>query len=46
MKKLSVNELRKEFLDFFELKKDHIRLKSYSLVPNKDIVLLYFLALL
>ena len=36
MKKLSVNELRKEFLDFFELKKDHIRLKSYSLVPNKD----------
>ncbi|MFL8968621.1 alanine--tRNA ligase [Helcococcus kunzii] len=36
MKKLNINELRKEFLDFFELKKDHIRLKSYSLVPNKD----------
>lgn len=35
MKKLSFNEVRKEFLDFFE-SKDHIRLKSYSLIPNND----------
>lgn len=35
MKKLSFNELRKEYLDFFE-SKNHLRLKSYSLIPNKD----------
>lgn len=35
MKELNFNQLRKEFLDFFE-SKDHIRLKSYSLIPNKD----------
>lgn len=35
MKKLNFNQLRKEFLDFYE-SKEHIRLKSYSLIPNKD----------
>lgn len=35
MKKLNINELRKEYLDFFE-SKNHLRLKSYSLIPNKD----------
>lgn len=35
MEKLNFNQLRKEYLDFFE-SKDHIRLKSYSLIPNKD----------
>lgn len=35
MKKLNFNQLRKEFLDFYE-SKQHIRLKSYSLIPNKD----------
>lgn len=36
MKDLDFNSLRKEFLDFFESKKDHLRLKSYSLIPEKD----------
>ena len=36
MKDLDFNKLRKEFLDFFENKKDHLRLKSYSLIPEKD----------
>ncbi len=35
MKKYSVNELRKMFLDFFE-SKDHLVLKSFSLVPHND----------
>lgn len=35
MKKLNFNELRKEYLDFFE-SKNHLRLKSYSLIPEKD----------
>lgn len=35
MKKMNLNQLRKEYLDFFE-SKDHLRLKSYSLIPNKD----------
>lgn len=35
MKELNFNQVRKEFLDFFE-SKDHLRLKSYSLIPNKD----------
>lgn len=35
MRKLSFNEIRKEFLDFFE-SKNHTRLKSYSLIPEKD----------
>ena len=35
MKKIGFNEIRKEFLDFFE-DKMHTRLKSYSLIPEKD----------
>lgn len=35
MKKLKFNEIRKAFLDFFE-SKEHTRLKSYSLIPEKD----------
>ena len=33
--KYGVNELRKMFLDFFE-SKDHLALKSFSLVPHND----------
>lgn len=35
MKKISLNECRKIFLDFFEAQ-DHVRLKSFSLVPEDD----------
>ncbi len=35
MEKLSLNVLREEFLRFFE-SKDHLRLKSFSLVPEDD----------
>lgn len=35
MKKLGLNEIRTEFLKFFE-EKDHIVLKSYSLIPEND----------
>lgn len=35
MKKYGVNELRKMFLEFFE-SKDHLALKSFSLVPHND----------
>ena len=35
MKNLGVNEIREEFLKFFETK-DHLRLKSFSLVPHND----------
>ncbi len=35
MKELKFNEIRKAFLDFFE-SKGHTRLKSYSLIPEKD----------
>lgn len=35
MKKLTFNEIRTEYLDFFE-SKNHTRLKSYSLIPEKD----------
>ncbi len=35
MKWTSLNELREKFLSFFE-SKGHIRLKSFSLVPNND----------
>lgn len=35
MKKYGVNELRKMFLDFFE-SKDHLVMKSFSLVPHND----------
>ena len=35
MEKYGVNELRKMFLDFFE-SKDHLKMKSFSLVPHND----------
>lgn len=35
MKHLGVNELRREFLEFFE-SKDHLSMKSFSLVPVND----------
>ncbi len=35
MKKLGVNEIREQFLQFFE-SKDHLRLKSFPLVPQND----------
>ena len=35
MRKLRLNEIREEYLDFFE-SKGHLRLKSYPLIPNND----------
>ena len=35
MQKYGVNELRKMFLDFFE-SKEHLVMKSFSLVPHND----------
>ena len=35
VKTYGVNELRKMFLDFFE-EKDHLKMKSFSLVPHND----------
>ncbi|MDD3839939.1 MAG: alanine--tRNA ligase [Clostridia bacterium] len=35
MKRLSVNEIRKAFLDFFK-QKDHLILPSFSLIPEND----------
>ncbi|MCD8118155.1 MAG: alanine--tRNA ligase [Lachnospiraceae bacterium] len=35
MKKYGVNELREMFLSYFE-SKDHLRMKSFSLVPHND----------
>lgn len=35
MKQYGVNELRRMFLDFFE-SKDHLKMKSFSLVPHND----------
>ncbi|MCI8337083.1 MAG: alanine--tRNA ligase [Lachnospiraceae bacterium] len=35
MKKYGVNELRKSYLDFFE-GKEHLAMKSFSLVPHND----------
>lgn len=35
MKKYGLNELREMYLSFFE-QKDHLRMKSYSLVPEND----------
>lgn len=35
MKPIGVNELRRMFLDFFE-SKDHLKMKSFSLVPHND----------
>ncbi|MDD7306336.1 MAG: alanine--tRNA ligase [Peptoniphilaceae bacterium] len=36
MKNLGMNELRREFLDFFGKEKNHTVLKSFSLVPKND----------
>ena len=35
MKKYGVNELREMFLEFFE-SKEHLRMKSFSLIPHND----------
>ena len=35
MKKYGLNELRKMYLDFFE-SKEHLKMKSFSLVPHND----------
>ena len=35
MKKMGLNEIREQFLRFFE-SKDHLRLPSFSLVPHND----------
>lgn len=35
MKKYGVNELRRMFLEFFE-SKEHLAMKSFSLVPHND----------
>ncbi len=35
MEKLGLNEIREKYLSFFE-SKEHLRLKSFSLVPNND----------
>ncbi len=35
MKPYGVNELRRMFLDFFE-SKQHLKMKSFSLVPHND----------
>lgn len=35
MQKLGLNEIREKFLSFFE-SKEHLRLESFSLVPNND----------
>ena len=39
MKWTSLNELREKYLSFFETK-EHLRLPSFSLVPNGDASLL------
>ena len=36
MKYMTVAEIREAYLDFFEKKKDHMRLQSFSLVPEND----------
>ncbi|NLC83600.1 MAG: hypothetical protein GX749_00785, partial [Ruminococcaceae bacterium] len=35
MQKLGLNEIREKFLSFFE-SKEHLRLKSFPLVPQND----------
>ncbi len=35
MKKYGLNQIRKMYLEFFE-SKEHLRLKSFSLVPRND----------
>ncbi len=36
MEKYGVNELRKMFLDYFEQRNGHLKMKSFSLVPQND----------
>ena len=36
MKYMTVAQIREAYLDFFEKKKDHLRLQSFSLVPESD----------
>ena len=40
MKYMTGNELREAYLQFFSEKKDHLRLSSYSLIPENDPTLL------
>ena len=40
MKYMTGNELREAYLQFFAEKKDHLRLASYSLIPEDDPTLL------
>ena len=40
MRRLGLNEIREEYLEFFE-SKGHLRLKSYPLIPNNDKSLFY-----
>lgn len=40
MKNMTGNELREAYLQFFAEKKGHLRLPSYSLVPENDPTLL------
>ena len=35
VKSYGVNELRRMFLEFFE-SKDHLKMKSFSLIPHND----------
>lgn len=35
MEKLGLNEIREKYLTFFE-SKSHLRMNSFSLVPNND----------
>ena len=36
MEKYGLNELREMYLSYFEKKNDHLRMKSFSLVPHND----------
>ena len=44
-KKMGVHELRRAYLEFFE-SKDHLAMKSFSLVPHNDNSLLLINALM
>ncbi len=43
MKKLGLNELRENFLEFFD-GQDHLTVKSYPLIPQEDKTLLFIVA--